>query len=266
MITESDAATEASDTRTPGAVACSAAFGRRRWLRGVAAGPGLSLACGPWPWACGLWPRAGARAAEAAGTADLPVLKPGDAWTYRKLNGFNGEMVEEYRLQFLGIDPAGGHDVFLYATLKTVQPALEGRRGRYLLVRQTASPPAETADQEGLQKLQFPLQVGKTWSYRFHQGRHRESATAEVTAATTLTVPAGRFETLRVEHRGDWLQPEAGGAVERTVHYAPGARMPVSETLVMRVSGSQFPIGEKLRWELIGLDPAPASGRRTGLA
>jgi len=85
-----------------------------------------------------------------------------------------------------------------------------------------------------IRALVFPLEPGKRWEYEYWMGGAGDIVTtyryrARVEAIETVRTPAGRFETLRVVHEGEWSRPvlERGrpavrsGAVTTTYWYAP---------------------------------------------
>ena len=81
--------------------------------------------------------------------------------------------------------------------------------------------------------VQFPLAVGKVWSEEYEfvaaDGESRVisriKAKARVLRRETVTVPAGSFDTLVIQHTID-IEPTKGGreTATRTVWYAPEAR------------------------------------------
>ena len=80
--------------------------------------------------------------------------------------------------------------------------------------------------------LNFPLEVGKKWSFKYNfanktnQNKGRIQLDAEVMAFEKITVPAGSFDTFRVESKGFWNNDARGSSGRsKTVYwYAPAAR------------------------------------------
>ena len=83
--------------------------------------------------------------------------------------------------------------------------------------------------------LSFPLEVGKQWGYVddyvFNdpffgtlQGRNKVSVT--VLGYEKVRVPAGEFDVFKLEAKGNWVSPQAGGPGESdlTYWYAPAVR------------------------------------------
>lgn len=81
-----------------------------------------------------------------------------------------------------------------------------------------------TRSQGEIRALVFPLSPGQEWEYEYWLGGgERDIVTtyrlrARVDGIETVRTPAGRFETLRVTHLGQWSRPvlEGGKVVERT--------------------------------------------------
>lgn len=90
-------------------------------------------------------------------------------------------------------------------------------------------------------KLDFPLELGKTWESKYewingrgHDGRMEMTFT--VRGTERITVPAGTFDTVVIEGRGYWYNKTYGGsgvALEKR-WYAPAAKRPVRRTWITR--------------------------------
>jgi hypothetical protein len=86
--------------------------------------------------------------------------------------------------------------------------------------------------------LKFPLNVGKTWTFSYEFQSKASTVvevkqTATVKGWETVTVPAGTFRALRVEHAG-WYSAREGsamwtGRITETFWYAPAARRIVAQ-------------------------------------
>lgn len=80
--------------------------------------------------------------------------------------------------------------------------------------------------------LNFPLEVGKRWSFKYNfsnktnQNKGRVQLDAEVVAYEKVTVAAGSFDAFRIETKGYWNNDatRGNGRSKSTYWYAPTAR------------------------------------------
>jgi hypothetical protein len=83
--------------------------------------------------------------------------------------------------------------------------------------------------------LNFPLELGKKWAFKYGLVNKVSAAKAdwqleaEVVAVETTKVPAGEFETYKIEYKGFWSNRSTGrnGRLVITNWYAPAARVTV---------------------------------------
>jgi hypothetical protein len=79
-----------------------------------------------------------------------------------------------------------------------------------------------SAKSTGLMKYaDFPLTVGKSWTYRYQlKGKNGLPVTYDVVATVDgeerVSTPAGSFETLRISHVGKWAVPVVQGGALKT--------------------------------------------------
>jgi hypothetical protein len=174
----------------------------------------LLLAC----WPVAVW-------SQTTGAGALPVerptWKPGERWEYRVLDAWNNKETDRVTLTF------------------------ERQEGERLLgARQTKAQPdpvATRADLDGnncvpmLDNSQevcaritvFPLKVGNQTEYSkfpFPNRQGHSQGRCTVAGAESVTVPAGQFDTLKIECKGYWNftagQPSSGTLLQ-TYWYAP---------------------------------------------
>lgn len=186
------------------------------------------------------WPGADARAGRTAAPVAFPVQRPalqvGDRWVYggreHGAAASDGRSVLERTITRVSGDRAELRQVPLDAA--TRRPAGPAR------IREVRIPvwhlePAGRSSGE-IRSLLFPLVPDKQWEYEYWMGGPGDVVTtyryqARVEAIETVRTPAGRFQAVRVVHRGQWSRPmlEQGGAVVRsgavtsTYWYAPEA-------------------------------------------
>jgi len=81
------------------------------------------------------------------------------------------------------------------------------------------------------ENVHFPLDVGTTWEHDLKrhyvegdivQGEYK----AKAVAWEEVTVPAGTFQAIRIEHEGMWRRPEkrTSGREKHTIWYSPEAK------------------------------------------
>ena len=100
--------------------------------------------------------------------------------------------------------------------------------------------------------FEFPLEAGKTWIKRFENEvmtkRGKRDAKwewkAHVAGAELVTVPAGRFQTLRVDYNGSFSSREDQrswtGTRKETIWYAPEAKRGVKREFEQSVPQNHY--------------------------
>lgn len=178
---------------------------------------------------------------SAAGTAPmaLPVARPalhvGDRWVYAGRETGEGAAGGPTVLARTVTRIAGDHVELAQVPLDpaTRRPTGPARTRNVKLSVWHLDPAARSSGE--IRALVFPLAPGKAWQYEYWiAGGARDVVTtyryrARVEAPETVRTPAGRFETLRVVHEGEWSRPvlEDGqpsvrtGTVTTTYWYAP---------------------------------------------
>ena len=202
----------------------------------LALGAGLAACAGPgagWPGGTGGPAAAGSRA--IAWPVARPALRVGDRWVYagRELgdSAADGRIVLERTVTQVAGDRVELRQVPLdAATRRPAGPA----RTRHVRLSVWHLDPGSRSSGE-IRALAFPLTPGKQWQYEYWLAAGASDAVttyryqARVDGVETLRTPAGRFETVRVVHEGEWSRPvlERGqptlrsGAVTTTYWYAP---------------------------------------------
>ena len=153
---------------------------------------------------------AGAAAVEAS-----PRFQLGDRWTYRMktdggeqydynefVSALQGDMAE-----FLTSDTNGRWSLATYDALShryLIRYALRGSRPR-------PRGNVLTDYSENLAPIKFPFEIGNEWPVVFQYGSDRISLRGKVKGRETLTVPAGRFETYKIELSGLYHSNDAVG-------------------------------------------------------
>jgi hypothetical protein len=175
--------------------------------------------------------RTGATAARenlvaAAETVSAPKLASGQQWTYRRIDLWRNEETERFRQEL--IFEEAGHWMTRWTILNSDDPV---RRGSVTgeLLDPISHAYADKKVSGRYEPLRFPLATGKTWSFKYEiNGNLRKTTVqqqAKVIRWETVTVPAGKYRALRIEHQGTYAALEGGfswsGTMRETYWYAP---------------------------------------------
>ena len=191
--------------------------------------------------------------AEISAVAELPAPKVGEVWKYRTLDMWKNtelrqveeELVEVQadRLVFRAKRPGAAEPSTVYS-------------GRSLA---TCRRMRDSEEDMCTGALAFPLRVGNRSSYKkrpWSNGNGHDSAECEVKGIEAVTVPAGTFESFRIECDGNWHRmvetgPMQGmaGRFQETLWYSPSVGRYVKWYLVNY--GSSGRIWAKEQTELI---------------
>lgn len=165
---------------------------------------------------------------------DATPVRVGQTWSYRLINGYNGEVVREYREQLVEASPSelrierrtGAGDLLLTERYTPSWHWIEVERPGFWLSAYT--PP--------LVALPFPLEIGKTWTAYTttsdpQTGRSvRVRVDGRVVRWEKVTLPGGVFDTVLVRrmvyigdgdfwrsdreiYESDWYAPALGRVV-----------------------------------------------------
>jgi len=171
----------------------------------------------------------GPRTAAELAPVLAPELSAGQQWTYRRLDVKTRQEVERFS-QTLSADESGHWSVFL-DVLSAQDPARVGSTVEsYDPAHQVFTDARLSGTNES---LRFPLAMGASWTFNYQLYRGPGlvvdvKQTATVRGWESLTVPAGRFRALRVEHEGHYSAHEGSSAMSGRIHetfwYAPAAQ------------------------------------------
>ncbi len=167
-------------------------------------------------------------------------------WTYRHIDLNKNEETERYTQVF-----ESERDGYWTVQWMILSASDVNRIGttpeRFESATQSFADPRLTGHHE---PLKFPLSIGKTWSFKYQYqskpGSHVDvQQSAVVKGWETVTVPAGTFKTLRVEHAGWYTATEGSrrwrGRISEVYWYAPDAlRVVAKEYQDTRPSGSTW--------------------------
>jgi hypothetical protein len=181
---------------------------------------------------------------HADADVQVPVLLPGDAWVIagsEKVERVHGQREWKVRREIVKVEQ--GVAKFQFEDL----PPLKRRSGEsdldvaaQVLLNRVVSGKCENT--------RFPLTVGKDWAYECEFTSSptptRIKMSAKVIGWEEVTVPAGTYRALRIEHGGRWSRqldfPSEGrsgeiqGGYEMTVWYSPAAKSIVKRETIRR--------------------------------
>ena len=135
---------------------------------------------------------------QAADSVDRPDLRVGDVWKYRSLDGFTNEVKVETTFRI----------VELTASEVTTQLELKGRptQGQMIFDRQWNLLDDGASKFEPFRpEFKFPMSIGSTWKQQAQKTVFSSGATylyfteAKIAGNEKVVVPAGSFDTLRIE-------------------------------------------------------------------
>lgn len=158
--------------------------------------------------------------------AETPLIKAGDRWVFAERADWGKLMKWERTWVVSSVDQNG----------------IKGEEnGKPLALSLELNPIESPRDKHtGLQRLNFPLEVGKRWSYEDdyiyfndpNYGRVNGHFKVEVVvvAYEKVQVPAGEFDAFKLDAKGTWVSPQGGpGKLHNRYWYAPAARALVKE-------------------------------------
>ena len=152
-------------------------------------------------------------------TADVPAIKVGDRWKFETRDRRTGVKESE-----------------LIRTVTAVTASqIEGteNNGKFVATLELSSLETPTAVSSGdARYLAFLLELGKKWEFKYDvsnktaAGKARWQVEAAVVGYERIKVPAGEFDTFRIEYKGFFNNSASGknGRLVMTNWYAPAAR------------------------------------------
>jgi hypothetical protein len=161
----------------------------------------------------------GASFAQTNTTAERPALTAGDAWTYRQMDGWSGVEQSQStrtflekngdRLKFSRTDDPSDADSFENLDLNPCRSL------------------KNSTDVTCAGPLSFPLTVGQKILYEnlvFSNKLGHAAGTCIVKVIEKVTVPAGTFDSFRIDCDEQWirkLEGSGGGTTKYTLWYSP---------------------------------------------
>ena len=160
--------------------------------------------------------------------------KVGNTWTYAVLDPLSRAQTSEFVVTTMSID-----DSQIKTEVKTSSGStgisITDRDGRVIADTQRAyTPPKQT--------YSYPLEVGKKWEYSTTFpypacGTSRIDIKAEVVGWETVTVPAGTYRALRVDHSGYWNNCYGSDRHTEKYWYVPALKADVKVEIVWGTRG-----------------------------
>jgi hypothetical protein len=171
---------------------------------------------------CAIWSTTAAQGTASptpSPRADLPTIKVGDSWRWIRSDRRTGQQEAD--------------------TLRTVKSVsattIEGEENGGGYVQSTTLAVLETPEFKrsgDARFLDFPLEVGKKWSFAYTQAgktrpyEMRWQYETEIVAYEKVKVPAGEFDAFKIVSKGfgNSLRGNYSGSATSTSWYAPAAR------------------------------------------
>lgn len=142
--------------------------------------------------------------AHASEPVGLPDVRVGDKWVVQGKDALvrvNESKSWKVRREVTQVD--GNIATWRYERLPPASPGTG--QSRFDLASQVMQRELVSGKQEA---ARFPLAMGNEWSYEYQVktslGVVKNEMTAKVVAWEDVTVPAGTFRALRIEHKGKW--------------------------------------------------------------
>ena len=165
----------------------------------------------------------------SSGARDYFPLNVGDSWNYRSTTA-DGKQ-SDFTIKVLNETKENGNPLYLVETVSTFQPIHDWYSkpsGWVLMHRQEYVKAGQKAEyQPTKQFLKNPLTSGDSWTWKGKgmMGLEIEESN-EVSGPETVTVPAGKFEAMKVMTK----VVQGGAPVTKTYWYAPGVGLVKSMT------------------------------------
>lgn len=202
--------------------------------------------------ACLLW---GAAWAQEMTPIERPVLKVGDSWTYRTLDGWNNSETGRSMTTVMALE-----NNLILSRVKDLTSGTESTRSNNADLQPCRSMQNDTA-LVCAGAFKFPMAAGYKHSFNklpTRNGRSYLDAECEGRGMEKVQVPAGEFDAYRIECKGFWTLVFGGnatGSFQQTVWYAPAIRNQVKSIFEdRRPSGTP---NNKIITELVEHKPAP---------
>jgi len=165
----------------------------------------------------------------SSGAKDYFPLNVGDSWKYRSTTA-DGKQ-SDFTMKVLNEAKENGNTLYMVETVSTFQPIHDWYSkpsGWVLMHRQEYVKAGQKAEyQPTKQFLKNPLTSGDSWTWKGKGMMGLEiDESNEVSGPETVTVPAGKFEAMKVVTK----VVQGGAPVTKTYWYAPGVGMVKSMT------------------------------------
>jgi hypothetical protein len=158
-------------------------------------------------------------AQSGAVRAEVPAVKVGDRWKFETRDRRTGVKESE--------------SVRTVTAVTSTQIEGTDNDGKFVSTTELNSIATPTFSFSGdLKYFVFPLEVGKKWDFKYSLANKVTSATARwqleaaVVSYEKVKVPAGEFDTFKIEYKGFWNNNTTGrnGRAVVTNWYAPATR------------------------------------------
>lgn len=177
-----------------------------------------------------------------AQSIEMPVVKEGDFWEYQMFDMWSGRMTGSFSKQVAGV-----MGEFVRVSYDSREISKTGEIGRPVQTDATLRADMNSTAMVGGQKYdkiyyKWPLSVGQHWTSQFKSDLANAGSPSQVMTTTleseakeweTITVPAGKFKTIKIVTKGSWTvgtPVSSSGTYTAVRWYSPDAKAEVQYT------------------------------------
>jgi hypothetical protein len=175
--------------------------------------------------------------AQTGAPIERPQVKPGDSWTYRRMDYLTNEPTGTYALRVTHADARAISAVVIDTRQKTEYDVIYTAEWNVGV----SSTSVRTGDRY---LYKFPLRVGATYKADWENEnvrsgvRTRHVRTVRVVGWEEVIVPAGKFRALKIEAEGYWERLDVSGSstARNVIWYVPEVKRWVKEIVESRTT------------------------------
>jgi hypothetical protein len=178
--------------------------------------------------------------AQVSASAERITLTKGDTWTYRTLDSWTDKELRQSQIEFATTD---ADNLVFRITNKATNVVTTYRTNLDLGACRTMQ---NTTEEVCKGPYKFPISQGQKTSYDklpYPNGSGYSQADCSVVSTEKITVPAGSFDTFKIDCAGFWTNvfgSTANGNFKETIWYAPAVKRSVKSYYENRNSGNKI--------------------------
>jgi hypothetical protein len=175
--------------------------------------------------------------AQVTFPVERPSYKPGEAWIYRVLDAWNNKELRQTRTEFVASE--SDRLVFISTNLATSNKSTFRTNLDTLPCTRMQNSDLELCG--GAYKFPMAIDFKNTYeNIPWDNGRGHNSGECNAKGVEKITIPAGEFDTLRIECKGFWTRVFDGsgsGSWSETIWYSPKIQRHVKRNYEDRWNG-----------------------------